>query len=154
MSAMQRNEQVVEAQAAPDAAGVPAADWWRRAAALVIDSAVLWIPLMLATHSMGRLAQLVIFMVVSVTYFAVLNGGRRGQTLGKMVWDIKVRDAADGGPLGPAQALRRHLIPAPFFMIPILGFVLWLLDGFWPLWDGRRQALHDKLAGSAVVSAR
>ena len=154
MSAMQRDEQLWEASAAPEANGIPLAEWWRRLAALVIDSAALWIPMMLVTHSMERMARLVLFMVVSVTYFALLNGGRRGQTLGKMVWDIRVRDAATGGPLGPAKALRRHLVPAPFFMIPILGFVLWLTDGFWPLWDGRRQALHDKLAGSTVVSAR
>ena len=151
---MQRNEQLWVADAAPEAGGMPLAEWWRRLAALVIDSAVLWIPMMLATRSMDRLARLVVFTLVSVTYFVVLNGGRRGQTFGKMVWDVRVRDAASGGPLGVAQALRRHLIPAPFFMIPILGFGLWLIDGFWPLWDGRRQALHDKLAGSVVVSAR
>ena len=26
-----------------------------------------------------------------------------------------------------------------------------LLDGLWPLWDPNRQALHDKIVGSAVV---
>jgi uncharacterized RDD family membrane protein YckC len=26
-----------------------------------------------------------------------------------------------------------------------------LLDCVWPLWDGQRQALHDKIAGSVVV---
>ena len=82
----------------------------------------------------------------------VLNGGRGGQTLGKMVWNIRVRDAATGGPLGPARAARRYLIPL-LALIPILGLVIWLTDGLWPLWDRRRQALHDKLAGSAVVPA-
>ena len=153
MSAMQSNEQLWEPEASPQANGLPLAEWWRRLAALVIDSAVIWIPMMLLTRSMSRLVGIAVFMVVSVTYFAVLNGGKRGQTLGKMVWDIRVRDAATGGPLGPAKALRRHLVPAPFYMIPILGLVLWLTNGFWPLWDGRRQALHDKLAGSVVVPA-
>jgi uncharacterized RDD family membrane protein YckC len=109
---------------------------------------------MVAVRSMQPIARLVIFTAVSVTYFVLLNGGPRGQTLGKMVWDVRVRDAATGGPLGLAKALRRHLIPAPFFAIPILGLVLWLTNGLWPLWDGRRQAVHDKLAGSIVVSAR
>ncbi len=128
------------------------ADWWRRAAALIVDSAVLWIPMMLITRSMDRPVRLLIWVVVGFTYFTVLNGGRRGQTLGKMVWDIRVRDAATGGPLGPAKAARRYLVPL-LSLIPILGLVIWLTDGLWPLWDSRRQALHDKLAGSTVVPA-
>ncbi|MEW6476234.1 MAG: RDD family protein [Actinomycetota bacterium] len=154
MSATQRNDRLWEAEvAAPEANGVVLADWWRRVAALVIDTAILWIPVMLAFRSMERLPRMVVFTVVSIIYFVLLNGSRRGQTLGKMVWDIRVRDAATGGRLGPAKALRRHLIPAPFFMIPILGLALWLTNGLWPLWDRRRQAVHDKLAGSVVVSA-
>jgi uncharacterized RDD family membrane protein YckC len=27
----------------------------------------------------------------------------------------------------------------------------WLLDNLWPLWDRKRQALHDKAAGTNVV---
>ncbi|WP_081795016.1 RDD family protein [Nocardioides sp. URHA0020] len=29
-----------------------------------------------------------------------------------------------------------------------------LLDGLWPLWDGKRQALHDKAARPNVVRTR
>jgi uncharacterized RDD family membrane protein YckC len=32
----------------------------------------------------------------------------------------------------------------------ILPFA-WLLDHLWPLWDGRRQALHDKVVASVVI---
>jgi uncharacterized RDD family membrane protein YckC len=132
--------------------GVVLAEWWRRVASLVIDSAVLWIPMMFVTHSMERPMRLVVWVIVGVTYFTLLNGGARGQTLGKMVWDIRVRDAATGGPLGLTKALRRYVVPL-LTLIPILGLVIGLTDGLWPLWDPRRQALHDKLAGSVVVSA-
>ena len=152
MSAMERDEQLWGAAAGPEASGTPLAEWWRRLAALVIDTAVLWIPLLFVTHSMGRPMRVVVWLVVGVVYFAVLNGGRRGQTVGKMVWDIRVR-AATGGPLGPAKAARRYLVPA-LTAIPFLGLALGLADGLWPLWDPRRQALHDKLAGSVVVTAR
>ena len=151
---MQRDEQVWGAEGVSDADAVPMAEWWRRFAALVIDVAVLWIPLTLLTREMDRPLRFVIGIVVGVTYFALLNGGERGQTLGKKVWDVRVRDAATGGPLGPAKAALRYLVPSVIVAIPILGFVLWLIDGFWPLWDRRRQALHDKLAGSVVVAAR
>ena len=151
---MKRNEQLWEAAVAPEANSTAPAEWWRRCAALVIDSAILWIPLMFLTHSMDRPGRLVVWVVVGFTYFTVLNGGRRGQTVGKMVWDIKVRDAATGGPLGYPKAAIRYLAPTLLFLIPILGFVLWVADGLSPLWDKRRQALHDKLAGSVVVTAR
>jgi uncharacterized RDD family membrane protein YckC len=154
MSAMQGNEQLWEQGAGPGANGVPLADWWRRAAAVVIDTAVLWIPLMFATHSMGRLGRTAVGLVVGIVYFSLLNGGARGQTLGKMVWNIRVRDAATGGPLGPVKAAVRYIVPAALAsLIPILGLFVWLTDGLWPLWDRRRQALHDKVAGSIVVAA-
>ena len=153
MSAMERDEQLWGAAAGPEASGTPLAEWWRRLAALVIDTAVLWIPLLFVTHSMGRPMRVVVWLVVGVVYFAVLNGGRRGQTVGKMVWDIRVRDAATGGPLGLARAVRRYVLPL-LTLIPFLGLAIAATDGLWPLWDRRRQALHDKLAGSVVVTAR
>ena len=32
-----------------------------------------------------------------------------------------------------------------------VALLLQLLNVLWPLWDGRRQALHDKAAGTVVV---
>ena len=156
MSAIENSDQLWEVGAAPDAAAVPAmAEWWRRFAALVIDVAILWIPLGIMTRSMdmGRYPGFFVGVAVGVTYFALLNGGSRGQTLGKMVWAVRVRDAATGGPLGYPKAALRYLAPTFLMLIPILGFFLWVADGLSPLWDRRRQAVHDKLAGSMVVSA-
>ena len=154
MSAMENSDQLWEVQAAPEASGVPLADWWRRFAALVIDIAVLWIPLGFLTRGLGRIPGFLVGVAVGVTYFTLLNGGRRGQTLGKMVWDVKVRDAATGGPLAYPKAAARYLAPTLVFLIPILGFVIWVADGVSALWDRRRQTVHDKLAGSVVVSTR
>jgi len=153
MSAMENSDHLWEVEAAPEATGMPMADWWRRLAALVIDIAIMWIPLGFLTRDMGRIPGFTVGVAVGVTYFSLLNGGKRGQTLGKMVWDVRVRDAATGGPLGVPKAAVRYLAPTLVFLIPILGFVLWVADGLWPLWDRRRQAVHDKLAGSMVVKA-
>ena len=153
MSAIENSDQLWAAPA-PEATGVAMADWWRRFAALVIDIAVMWIPLAFLTRDMDKIPGLFVGIAVGVTYFSLLNGGRRGQTLGKMVWDVRVRDAATGGPLGVPKAAIRYLAPTLLFLIPIAGFILWIVDGLWPLWDGRRQAMHDKLAGSMVVSAK
>ena len=154
MSAIENSDQLWAAEPAPEAAAVAMADWWRRLAALVIDIAVMWIPLAFLTRDMDKIPGFFVGIAVGVTYFSLLNGGRRGQTLGKMVWDVRVRDAATGGPLGVPKAAIRYLAPTLLFLIPIAGFFLWIVDGLWPLWDGRRQAMHDKLAGSMVVSAK
>ena len=156
MSAIENSDQLWAGEAAPETTGMPMADWWRRFAALVIDIAIMWIPLGLLTRSMdmGRYTGFALSVAAGVTYFALLNGSRKGQTLGKMVWAIQVRDAATGGPLGYPKAAIRYLAPTLLFLIPILGFFLWVADGVSPLWDKRRQAVHDKLAGSVVVSAR
>jgi uncharacterized RDD family membrane protein YckC len=127
------------------------ADWWRRLLALVVDSAVLWLPTYAITRSMDRPARLAVITVFGVVYFALLNGGAKGQTLGKMVWGVRVRDAATGGPLGPAKAALRYIVPA---LLSIVTFgLIWLPDGLWLFWDRRRQTLHDKVAGSVVVMA-
>ena len=39
-------------------------------------------------------------------------------------------------------------------LVGLLGSVYSLLDDLWPLWDGQRQALHDKVARTNVVRTR
>jgi hypothetical protein len=41
---------------------------------------------------------------------------------------------------------------AIFTIVGPIWYVIWaLLDYLWPLWDGRNQTLHDKVANSIVV---
>ena len=35
--------------------------------------------------------------------------------------------------------------------VPQVGGLYYLVDVLWPLWDGKKQALHDKAASTAVV---
>jgi uncharacterized RDD family membrane protein YckC len=86
--------------------------------------------------------------VVPFLYYALLNGGERGQTVGKRVLRIQVRHADTGGPLGIGRGFLRQVV------VLALGFGCFLgplLDGLWPLWDDRRQAIHDKAASSVVI---
>ena len=42
-------------------------------------------------------------------------------------------------------------------VVPFVGSLLglyWLLDHLWPLWDGKKQAIHDKIARTNVVRVR
>ena len=78
-------------------------------------------------------------------------------TPGKMALGIEVRLREAPGVLSWRTVLVRWFTQSMgglFGLVPIvglLGSVFSLLDCLWPLWDGRRQALHDKLAGTNVV---
>jgi len=154
---------------------VTLAPWWKRLIAILIDGLVLglaeFIILLvlaaaLAAHTtttansqpatLGRVLGLYVgLMLISAIpgsfYYAILNGSRRGQTVGKIALGIAVRDARTGGPIGFWRALGRYLITLVF---RVLLFIPYILDSLAPLWDARRQAWHDKVAHSVVVDLK
>src|SRR6476659_2826124 len=69
---------------------------------------------------------------------------------------IRVRRADAPGPLDIVTAIRRRLLSA-LQLVPFVSgayFIVFLLDGLWPLWDDKRQALHDKVARTQVVEGK
>ncbi len=90
------------------------------------------------------------------TYFLT----RSGATPGKMALGLSVRRRERPGPLNLVEALKRQAIPliaSVVSLVPLVGTIvsfLPLLDDLWPLWDDKRQALHDKLADTNVVVTR
>jgi uncharacterized RDD family membrane protein YckC len=68
----------------------------------------------------------------------------KSATPGKMCIGAKIVDARTGGPLSLGQCCGRYF--AYFISIVPFGF------GFlWIAWDPRKQAWHDKLAGTVVI---
>jgi uncharacterized RDD family membrane protein YckC len=151
---------------------LPLAPWWKRLVAVIIDGLVLVVPYFIilviigaATSSStnsnvdtqptpaGAVAVGIIIAVLLVTspfilYFGIMNGSRRGQTLGKMALGIAVRDARGGQAIGFWRAVGRYVITIVF---ELLLFVPFILDSVSPLWDERNQAWHDRVAHSVVV---
>ncbi|MFK4084294.1 RDD family protein [Kribbella sp. NPDC020789] len=82
---------------------------------------------------------------------------KKGATPGKMVLGIAVRMRERPGlPANVAIAKRAGFVAALSLLgiVPVLGTLLGLvalLDDLWPLWDDKKQALHDKVAGTNVV---
>jgi uncharacterized RDD family membrane protein YckC len=123
------------------------APWWRRLCAWVVDATLL----VLAVAAFGRVSAVaggVAILLLPIVYSTVCHGGRHGQTVGARVVRISVRNGASLGRLGYSRALGRWLVT----------FVLWaplvlpgVLDAFWPLWDRKRQAWHDKAVGALVI---
>jgi uncharacterized RDD family membrane protein YckC len=71
----------------------------------------------------------------------------RGFSIGQGVAKVKVVDAY-GQKLTFGTAFLRLLVQAGLGLIAFAA----LADGLWPLWDERRQTLHDKAVSSYVIN--
>lgn len=158
--------------------GAPLASWGKRVGAALIDALVVGIPAVIIMVAAGigtfasaectfnattgvtectgsnnffiafALTQGIPYLVFAV-YGTIMNGGERGQTVGKMALKIQVRDEATGGPLGYGKAFLRWLVGAGLSLLTCgLGG---LVDALFPLWDNKRQTIHDKAVSSLVV---
>ncbi|TDU88954.1 putative RDD family membrane protein YckC [Kribbella voronezhensis] len=82
---------------------------------------------------------------------------RKGATPGKMAVGISVRLRDVAGPPTPVAVLKRFGLYGALSILGAVPFVgtlfglLGLLDYLWPLWDDKKQALHDKVADTNVV---
>ncbi|MCY3779651.1 MAG: RDD family protein [Chloroflexi bacterium] len=82
-------------------------------------------------------------LVVSGIYNVVLMVAFNGQTLGKMVFGMRVVKK-NGGRITVLDAFVRNVFGYTISQIFLLGYM-------WAALDGERQAWHDKMAGTMVV---
>lgn len=92
----------------------------------------------------------------------------KGRTAGMAAVGIAVRTVESGGGRLPWGAILRRLVVqqvGALAYVPALALgsgvsvvvlgdlagLFYLLDVLWPLWDRRRQTLHDRVAGTVVV---
>jgi len=80
-------------------------------------------------------------------YNSVYLVAQRGFSIGQGIVKIKVVDA-NGNLLTQGTAFVRLLVRVALSFVPVLP----LLDLLWPLWDVRRQTLHDKAVNCYVVN--
>ena len=73
--------------------------------------------------------------------------GTKGQSLGKQIVGIRVAKDADGQMLGAGMGFLRWLVAIAAGIVPFGS----LLDVLWPLWDDKKQTLHDKVIGSVSL---
>lgn len=134
-------------------APLPTAPLWKRLAALVYDSLLLFALLMLAIAAAFALKggvidahhplfRLYLLMVTGLFFCGFWVAG--GQTLGMRSWRLRVQ-RRDGRPLGWWQAWGRFLLALP--SVGLAGLGLW-----WMLIDRDGLALHDRLSDSVVVT--
>lgn len=141
--------------------GIVHAGFWRRCAAYVLDSIILSIAFLIIMGLVGLataaliagehfgMVGLIMFvayvgLIVSAwLYFAKLESGPSQATIGKRVMGIKVTDDR-GQRIGFGRATGRFFGKIISGMIMNIGY---LMAGF----TGRKQALHDMMAGCCVV---
>jgi uncharacterized RDD family membrane protein YckC len=87
-------------------------------------------------------------VLIVLIYSTAFIGSSRGQTIGMMAVGARAVDAVTGTPIGHARALGRALVE---YLLLFLLVIPWVLDMLFPLWDPRRQTLHDKATNTVVV---
>ncbi len=134
-----------EMQAATGPSG-PRAGFWRRFAAAFIDGIILGIVqgILAAILSDSPGVYYALTTLIGLVYYVLLEGGPRGQTVGKMALGIRVIGFNDGGPIGYGRGLVRNLVKYVSGAVLLLGYL-------WMLWDKEKQCWHDKAANSVVV---
>jgi uncharacterized RDD family membrane protein YckC len=80
-------------------------------------------------------------------YNSVYLVAQRGFSIGQGIVKVKVVDA-NGQLLTTGTAFVRLLVRVVLGFVPILP----MLDLLWPLWDSRRQTLHDKAVNCYVIN--
>jgi uncharacterized RDD family membrane protein YckC len=124
----------------------PRAGFWRRFAAVFIDGIILGIVNFILAAILKSAPGLyyVLETLIGWGYGTVLEGGPRGQTVGKMALGIRVIDFNGGGSIGYGRAFIRQVVK-------VLSGVVILIGYLWMLWDRENQCWHDKAANDVVV---
>ena len=135
------------------------AGFWRRLIAYAIDSLIIGVPLMVIGRMFGWVtleqtansaeayttsSGFTLFAgVVATLYFVLMESSDKQATFGKSVFGLRVTNM-QGGRISLGQAFIRYFSKFLSAMIVYVGF---MMAG----WTEKKQALHDKLAGTLVV---
>ncbi len=143
MAATQQPDPFGNPPAATTGPAGPRAGFWMRFAAMLIDGVIIG-GISLILSLIDPVLYYVVSVIGGIVYYTMLEGGPKGQTVGKMALGIRVIDIARGGPIGYGRGFIRY-VGRIVSAIPIfLGY-------FWMLWDPEKQTWHDKMASSVVV---
>ena len=137
------------------------APYINRVGALIIDGLIVGIPLGIIGAALGLFGDvtgIIIYyalaIVATIAYYAITmsrEGERNGQTIGKQILEIRVVHES-GTPMTAGRAILRDVV-GKYLLGFLTCYIYSLLDYLWPLWDGRKQALHDKIGSSFVLRA-
>jgi uncharacterized RDD family membrane protein YckC len=111
------------------------AGFWIRFFAYIIDAIIV-----------GILFATVIGIIVAIPYMPVM-WWKKGQTVGQMVFGIKVVRAVDGGPITGNMAFMRFIGFIVSSIVFDLGFI-------WVAFEPRKRGWADMIADTVVIHAK
>ena len=123
-------------------AGFEYAGFWIRLVAALVDGVILFVVAIILALITGGLSVYVHWLIYIL--YSVLLTGLRGQTLGKQLLGIRVVNQ-NGEVPGIGRAILREVIGK------LVSMIVFYLGYFWVLFDRRKQAWHDKIAGTYVI---
>ena len=141
------------------AASLEPAEWIMRVLAYLIDGIVWVVGAFVLLLGIVLGADLPVLFVVALIGVAMLVWVammyKNGQSVGKRMLRLQVVNVESGVPLNWAENLIVREIVIKHVVLGIAAAVTFgiaeLLNYLWPLWDARRQALHDKMLSTLVV---
>ncbi len=129
----------------------PYASWLTRVGAYLIDALPASVLLAMGAALAGRGGAgagigIIFYLAVLgwIGYNRWYRAGRTGQSLGKSATNVRLSNEQTGAPIGAGLAFLRDLAHIVDAIICYVGFLF-------PLWDGKRQTLADKIVGTVVV---
>jgi len=109
------------------------------------------------TELNGPLMQISLTILAVYLVYEIAFITRTGATIGKRVVGISVRLRDKPGPPPLVAVLKRTAVKEGGNLVgsvPVLGSfgsLFGLIDVLWPLWDDKKQAIHDKVGATNVV---
>jgi uncharacterized RDD family membrane protein YckC len=133
---------------APIEIGGPAAGFWRRFGAVIVDGILLGVVSTILQFIIGKNGGSGLGFLIGLAYFTYFHGST-GQTPGDAALGIRVVDVRDnlGQPIGYGRAFLRWLVSLVSAIVIFIGYL-------WMLWDPQKQTWHDKAAGSVPIKLR
>jgi len=105
----------------------------------------------------GPVLQVSLTVLVIYLAYEIALLTRTGATIGRRAAGISVRLRDRPGPPPLVAVLKRTAVKeagtlvGALPLVGILGSVFSLVDVLWPLWDDKKQAIHDKVGATNVV---
>lgn len=97
--------------------------------------------------------QIALTSAIAIAYYAVFVGAISA-TPGKLLTGLRVVPAEQGTQTRGLDWWRALLRSVTFEVFGRFLILVQLVNILWPLWDKRKQALHDKIAGTQVVKIK
>ena len=117
------------------------AGFWRRTAAYLIDTLVLFVPAMILNFI--PIIGLFFYLIGRWLYYALMESSAAQASIGKRAMGLIVTDGK-GQRIGFGQATGRYFGGALSYILLYFGY---MMAG----WTARKQALHDLMADTCVV---